>query len=143
MEAAFTAGFSLRQDLLLPVAAAACGKAARALAERLLQCSDDQLSSLRAAAGKDVLIIAGETEALPWVDGTVYLGRDPLAPRLLIPAMMQPDVAADVFERAIARQAVLLPPPWAVLIAPPRVFSAAYVTAIDRAHILRWLEPAA
>jgi hypothetical protein len=140
MQAVFTARFSPRQEVLVPVAAAACGMAARALAERLLRCKDEQLVTLRGAAGRDVLIVTGEAEALPWVDGAVYLGRDPLAPRLLIPAMMQPNIAPDAFERAIARHAAALTPPWAVLIDPPRVFSAAHASAMDRGYIQRWLE---
>lgn len=142
MQPAFPAGFSPRPDPLVPAAAAACGKVALALAKRLSQFGDDELASLRGAASRDVLIVTGDAEALPWVDGTVYLGRDPLAPRLLLPTTMQPDIAPDLFERAIARHAAALPPPWAVLIAPPRVFSAAHASVLDRAFIRRWLEAA-
>jgi hypothetical protein len=136
----FTVNFSPRLEPLAPVAAAASGSAARALVERLLRMDDEQLETLRGAAGRDVLIVTGETDALPWADGTVYLGRDPQAPRLLLPCALVPDIAPDVFERAIARHAASLPPPWAILTAPPRVFSAAPASLITRAYICRWLE---
>lgn len=142
MEASQAAGFSLRHEPLKPVAAAASGKVAFALAKRLLLLGDERLASLRGVAGRDVLIVTGEADALPWVDGAVYLGSDPLAPRLLIPATIRPDVAPDLFERAIARRAAPLPSPWAVLLAPPRVLSVAHVSVVDRGVIRDWLEAA-
>jgi hypothetical protein len=136
----FTVSFSPRAEPLAPAAAAASGSAAHALAERLLRMDDEQLETLRGAAARDVLIVTGETEALPWADGTVYLGRDMRAPRLLLPCTLQPDIAPDVFERAIARRAAALLPPWAILTAPPRMFSAAPASILNRAYIRRWLE---
>ena len=41
------------------------------------------------------VVVLGATEALPWVDGVNYLGRDPDAPRLLLPTMLRPAVAVD------------------------------------------------
>jgi hypothetical protein len=132
--------FVPRPDVLDPVAVVGLGPVARALARRLLRRGEEGLGALRGAAGDDVLVVLGAAEALPWVDGVNYLGRDPGAPRLLLPTMVRPAVAADAFERAIARHAAVLPSPWAVLPDARRVFSIAHADPIDRALLGRWLE---
>jgi hypothetical protein len=136
--------FSPRAEILDPVAVAGLGRAARALAGRLLRLADEQLRELRGAAGDDLLVVLGETSALPWADGVAYLGRDPDAPRLLVPTMVRPDIGLDVLERAIARRAATLPSklpgPWAVLVSPPQLFSVAHAAAIERDRLQAWLE---
>jgi hypothetical protein len=121
--------FVPRDNILEPIAVAGLRDAARALAHRLLALDDDQLRELRGAAGNAILIALGQTAALPWAAGVTYLGRDPDAPRLLVPTMLRPTVAFDVFERAIARHAAPLSAPWAV----------ASATAIERDEIVKWL----
>ena len=108
-----------------------------------MRLGDEPLHELRGAAGDDVLVVLGATEVLPWVDGVNYLGRDPDAPRLLLPTMVRPAIAADAFERAIARHAAALlgaSGPWAVLHDARRVFSIADAGPIDRDLLGRWLE---
>jgi hypothetical protein len=132
--------FSPRDDILDPAAVAGLGASARALAERLMLMSDDELRKLRGAAGKGILVVLGEASALPWADGVHYLGRDPGAPRLLVPTMLHPNIAMDLFEQTIARRVAGLPGPWAVLPSPPKVFSVADAAVIERDHVARWLE---
>jgi hypothetical protein len=133
-------GFFPREDLLEPVAAIALGAAARALADGLLRRSDEQLAALRGASGDGLLAVAGEGAVLPWADGVVYLGRDPAAPRLLLPTMLRPSAPLEAFERAIARRAAPESAPWAILASPPVVFSLAAARPIERSHLRRWLE---
>src|SRR5580658_513361 len=95
--------FSLRAKILDPVAVAGVGRPARALANRLLHLTDAQLRELRGAAGEDLLVVLGETSALPWADGVAYLGRDPDAPRLLVPTMVRPDISSRSCASATAR----------------------------------------
>jgi hypothetical protein len=132
--------FVPRADILDPIAVVALGRVAGALARRLLRLGDEPLHGLRGAAGDDVLLVLGATEALPWVDGVNYLGRDPAAPRLLLPTMLRPAIAADVFERAIERHVGRLPSPWALLHDARLVFSAAHAGPIDRDVLGRWAE---
>jgi hypothetical protein len=131
--------FVPRADSLDPVAVIGAGPVSRALAERLLRLPDTRLAALRGVAGDGVIALSGDAAVLPWVDGVVYLGRDAGAPRLLLPTMLRPAVAADVFERAIARHAGQLASPWAVIVSPPRVISLAAALPVERAHVLRWL----
>jgi hypothetical protein len=132
--------FSPRDEILDPIAVAGIGAAAFALARRLLALEDDRLRELRGAAGDGILIALGETASLPWAEGVIYLGREPDAPRLLVPTMLRPGIAADVFERAIARHVAPLPGPWVILASPPSVFSVADASAIDRDKLLKWLD---
>jgi MoxR-vWA-beta-propeller ternary system domain bpX5 len=132
--------FVPRPDVLDPIAVVGLGRVAGALARRLLQLEDEPLHGLRGAAGDDLVVVLGAVEALPWVDGVNYLGRDPSAPRLLLPTMLRPAVAADVFERAVARHAAALPSPWAVLPHARRIFSGVHAGPIDRDLLGRWSE---
>jgi hypothetical protein len=132
--------FSQREDCLDPAAVVGLGPIACALAERLMLLSDGRLGRLRGSAGNGITVVLGEAQDLPWADGVTYLGRDPAAPRLLVPCMLHPNIAMDVFERAVAHCAAALPGPWAVLATPPRLFSVADAAIINRGHLAQWLE---
>jgi hypothetical protein len=131
--------FVPREQPLTPAAAAAVGPVARRLAERLLAAADSQLGSLRAVASRDVLLLVGEAESLPWVDGIAYLGYDPGAPRLLLPTALQPDVPADLFERALFRRLADAPGPLAVLSSPRLLVQAASARRLERRLLEQWL----
>jgi len=120
------------------VAVSGIGEVARRLAQRLLQLSNTDLSALRGVVGSEVLIVLGPATSLPWVDGVAYLGHDPAAPRLLLPTMLRPTVATDIFERAVLRRAPG-PGPLAVLwAAVPRIVSVAEALPIDHDRLLAW-----
>ena len=108
-----------RPEPLESLAVVAFDGAARSLARRVLEASDDRLSRLRAAGGTAAcaLLILGVADDLPWADGAVYLGKDPEAPSLLLPTMLRPDMPLPLVERAVLRQSagmqgpiVYLPP---------------------------------
>ncbi len=86
---------------LSALAVAGVGPVALALARRALASDDAGLSAWRGVAGAGVLVLLGDTERLPWVDGAVYLGRDAAAPALLLPCNLAPDVAPALLERAL------------------------------------------
>ena len=61
-----------------------------------------RLSGVWARAGRElVVVLMGEAEQLPWVEGVVYLGRDPLAPQLLLPTLRIPKVPLEVYAAAV------------------------------------------
>jgi hypothetical protein len=132
--------FLPRDDVLEPLAVVGMGPVARALAERLLQHSDGHLHGLRGVAGDGLLVVLGTSETLPWVDGVSYLGRDPSAPRLLVPTMLRLAVAMDVFEGAMLGHESPLRPPLAVVVSPRRVFSVADALPISRDRLRGWME---
>jgi hypothetical protein len=90
---------------LSALAVAGVGPVALALARRALASDDAGLSAWRGVAGAGVLVLLGDAERLPWVDGAVYLGRDAAAPALLLPCNLAPDVAPALLERALLARA--------------------------------------
>lgn len=132
-DARIAIAFRPRARPLAPVAAAARGAVAHALAKRLLERDDEALAALRGAAARGLVIVLGEGEALPWVDGIVYLGHDPAAPSLLLPTALEPDVPAPLFERAVLARG--LAAPVAVLIDPRALISVAGARPIERRRL--------
>jgi hypothetical protein len=129
--------FHPRAAPLAPLGATARGPAARALAERLLARDDDALAALSGVASPDRLIVLGPADALPWVDGVVYLGRDPQAPALLLPTALAPDAPPALLERAVLARVSAAPV--AVLADPPALASLAAARPLDRARLCAWL----
>jgi hypothetical protein len=130
-----------RDPALAPVAVAAVGDRARALARRLLR--DDlplPLDRLRGAATDEALVVLGEAADLPWVDGAVYLGKDLKAGSLLVPTTMVPSVPLDALERALLGRFADVAAPVVVLPAPGLVFSAAPALPLSRDRIALWLK---
>src|SRR5690349_16891045 len=96
---------------LEPAAVVAQGEADRRLAARLLSLNDEGLSRLQGVSGTGLLLILGAADELPWVDGAIYLGRDPAAPALLLPTNLEPNLPVSLLQRAFQmRDPDLLPP---------------------------------
>ncbi|RYX80960.1 hypothetical protein EON83_26145 [bacterium] len=130
-----------RVEPLEPTAVAATGDAARALAKRLLELSDDELKRLRGVSWEDGLALEGESAALPWVDGAFYLGHDAQAPRLLLPCALEPDAPLDLWARAFERQLKdELVSPLVVLPNQSLAVSLAGARAIERSVVESWLQ---
>lgn len=124
-----------------PVGVAARGEAARSLARRLLARDDEALARLNGVAARDLLVVLGDSADLPWVDGAVYLGREPGAPTLLLPTTREPSLPLPLVESAFARAADA-PPPLAVLLDPPLLASAHAARPILRTILQSWLDRA-
>jgi hypothetical protein len=135
--------WAAREPPLPPVAVAAEGEAALALARRLLDRDDAALARLRGVAGDRLLIVLAAAQDLPWVDGASYLGRDPAAPALLLPTLDAPQVHPALLERALLAKAAGKPPPLAVLLAPPRAVPLGEARGLSRDRLAAWLSAAA
>lgn len=122
---------------LEPVAVAAVGPAARALARRLLLRPAEVVERLSGVTGPDLLLLLGEE--LPWTDGAVYLGRDPAAPTLLLPTTLAPSVPIALLERRLARAFREVPPPVAVLPQFGILASAEAARAVSPEVLRAWL----
>lgn len=102
-------------------AAVAWGATARALHQRLLKLEPAQCEGLSATAGRDLLVVVGRADALPWVDGIAYAGPSEAAPGLWLPVLEEPDRPIDLVARALQRRhpqrqpLLLWPQPEAVL----------------------------
>ncbi len=130
-----------REPPLAPVAVGAFGVVASSLRARLLAESDAALSALRGVAGEGAIVVVGASEALPWVDGARWLGRDLAAPSLLLPTSERPSVDAGLFERALLRGEHGASP-LAVFASGGSIAVLSFTEArpVSRAVLLRWGE---
>ena len=101
----FKTNWIARDTPLLPTAVAAHGPASLRLAHRLLQLSDESLSQLEGVAGRQLILIQGAGEQLPWADGVQYLGVDPAAPFLLLPTNYRPSLPEAFLQKALLKKA--------------------------------------
>ncbi len=138
MTAALKVGWQDREPPLPPVAVCATGDAAVQLGRRLLREDPTVLSDLVGVGGPGLLCVAGSPDRLPWVDGVVYLGRDPAAPGVLLPTTMVPDVPVGLLARALLRK--VEEHPIVVLPRDRRVFTMASARPLDRDLLEAWLE---
>jgi hypothetical protein len=97
------------------------------------------LEALRGLGAQSSLLIFGDAEALPWVDGAVYLGRHPEAPRLLVPTALVPDVPYGLLERALFGRRPEAREPSALLLDPMRLVDASSPHPFDVASLEQWL----
>lgn len=102
--------FAPREVALEPTCVVAFGGVARALARRLLSTDDDaRLARLRGVASDDAIALLGDADALPFVDGVVYLGVEADVASLLLPTTQAPSVRARLLASALEERGVALP----------------------------------
>jgi hypothetical protein len=130
-----------RLEPLAALAVAGVGAVALALARRALGADDQQLAAWSGVAGSGVLVLLGETDSLPWVDGAVYLGRDGAAPSLLLPCALAPEVAPALLERALVTQAAA-GTPLAVLPRSALLIPLGSARPVARETLAAWLKAA-
>lgn len=124
---------------LMPVAVAGRGETSLRLARRLLQLDDESLGQLEGVAGRQVIVVQGRSDLLPWVDGVQYLGVDAVAPSVLFPTNYQPSLPQELLASAfrIKLQAVgsiaVLPDP--LLLVPM-----GNAQPVSRRTLAQWLE---
>lgn len=128
-----------REPPLIPQAVAAWGQPALELAARLLSRHPETLARLSGIASTGCLVLVGEAEDLPWVDGVIYLGRSVEAPRLLLPTTLRPAVPEDLFERAVVARESALRPPIVVLPGLGALFSLVAARPVDAGVLRAWL----
>lgn len=138
MSGPFKLHFGARDEPLVPTAAAVPREAARALVERWRR-APSEMASLRAAASPSTLFFFGDADVLPWVDGVVYLGHDPAAPRLLVPTALAPNLPFSLVERALLQRTPQARPPCALLLDPLRLVDVSSPASVDVASVDRWL----
>jgi hypothetical protein len=85
-----------------PQAAVAWGEAARRLHARLLLIPEEQAARLQVTANRDVLVVSGVADDLPWVDGVEYAVADERAPGLWLSTSWEPNVPTDLLGQALS-----------------------------------------
>jgi len=137
--ASFEVTWKPREIALTPVAVAARGEAARRLAHRLLRSNDEALEQLQGVAGKDLIVIQGKEELLPWVEGAEYLGSDSQARGLLLPTIYEPDLPLALVTRALQSR-LRVAGISAVLVNPLILVPLREARPVHRASLSAWLE---
>lgn len=125
-----------RNIVLEPCALIAFDIAAISLAEKLLTFDDERLQSFQAVGGKQMILLAGTSENLPWTDGTIYLGRDARMPAALLPTTLEPNIPLELFDRALKTKFERLAP-FAVL--PEKIISFRTAKTLSRVTLEIWL----
>ncbi len=121
---------------LSPCGAVALGAVATRLARYLSKCPQERLDRLQGVAGTELIAILGTANDLPWVEGIRYLGKDSLAPGLLLPCNRKPILSVGLLAAAINRQET----PLALLDKPGRLIPLIQARPIERSLLLSWLE---
>ena len=124
----------------MPCGVAVRDHAARILARRLLTRPSEELARLQGVHAPGLLLVLGEARDLPWVDGSVYLGREAGANRLLIPTTLACSLSLSLLERALCRQVEAWQLPLALLPAWNRIISLGAARVIAPETLTRWLE---
>ena len=94
--------------------------------------------SWKGVATSDTIVLLGEAESLPWVDGVSYLGSDERAPHLLLPTNREPSVPADLLQQALTDQS-RFPAPLAFIEASNTVVSLSEARELSRDALRSWL----
>jgi hypothetical protein len=101
-----------RPEALAAAGMVTTGAATQRLLALLKLAGEDALTRLSIVATRDLLVLLGANDDLPWVDGARYCAPDPLVQALWLPTTMKPALPVDLLRRsAIARvgeRAVLL-----------------------------------
>jgi len=103
-----------RAHSLAPTGVVAGGAVAQALVRALKGRDAASLQDLSAVATATLLVLRGDAERLPWVDGVRYCAPDPDAPGLWLPTWLAPtqppDLVLDVLRRRAGHASLLLWP---------------------------------
>lgn len=126
-----------RNRPLQPLIVAGRGTIACGLLNKCLRFSDEQLQHYQGVATDDVVLIKSN-EALPWIQGATFLGRDDLAPHLYVPTNLQTDISIALLDKAIYRK--LGAAPVAVLPRYSALLPLTELLTLDRRVIAAWLE---
>lgn len=109
-----------RSEGLLPQGAFAWRGAVAALHGRLCKMDMVQRARLSATATRDLLVVTGEPNDLPWAEGLAYITQSAHYPSLWLPTCHAPDAPHDLIAKALieryGRQPLLLWPDPAIAI---------------------------
>ncbi|MDC8757857.1 hypothetical protein [Janthinobacterium fluminis] len=125
-----------RTTALTPAGLVALAPLAPALLSLLRQRSAEQLQRLSVVATRDLLVVFGANDMLPWIDGARYCAPDPDARNLWMPTHLAPVLPADLVQSNLIERAGSSP----VLLwnAPEQILPLAHAQALT-SSLLDWL----
>jgi hypothetical protein len=93
-----------RTDSLAPAGVVASGPCIPALLRALRQRNTDNLRALTVASTRELLVVLGPAECLPWVDGVGYCAPAPGVPGLWLPTRLMPDMPVELLHTGLQRR---------------------------------------
>ncbi|MBI3229069.1 MAG: hypothetical protein HYZ45_02440 [Burkholderiales bacterium] len=104
---AWTPRWQARDEALTAAGMLAQGAKAHALLARLQQLASagNSLTQFRVLLWRDMLLLLGAADQLPWLDGARYCAPCPQAPALWLPTHLVPDMAGDLLQTALLARA--------------------------------------
>ncbi|MES3025186.1 MAG: hypothetical protein V4857_26730 [Pseudomonadota bacterium] len=115
----------------------AAGAVARRVLLALRGYTDEHLQSLSMVATRDLLVVLGANDALPWVDGVRYCAPDPLARGLWLPTHQAPQLPLDLVQANLVARGARIP--MLLWNEPEQVLPLDAPTVLNQA-VLAWLE---
>jgi hypothetical protein len=101
-----------RPEALRAAGMVTTGEATRALLAQLKLASEEAMARLSLVATRDLLVVLGAADDLPWVDGARYCAPDPAVQTLWLPTTVAPLLPPDLLRRSagarVGERAVLL-----------------------------------
>jgi hypothetical protein len=94
-----------RSEALQPSGMVTAGAVTGRLLARLRTRDEPSLARLSVVATRDLLVLLGAADDLPWVNGARYCAPDPSAHGLWVPTNMTPALPADLIRRSAAARA--------------------------------------
>lgn len=93
-----------RTDRPAPAGLVAAGPPMRALLAELRRRDANAVRDLLLSATRDLLVLLGPAERLPWIDGVRYCAPAPGVPGLWLPTRTAPDMPAELLHAALQRR---------------------------------------
>jgi len=94
-----------RSEALAPAGMVTAGTVTRRLQTRLSALDGPALARLSVVATRDLLVLMGAADDLPWVNGARYCAPEPAAHSLWVPTNMAPVLPADLIRRSMTGRA--------------------------------------
>jgi hypothetical protein len=98
-----------RDAALTPAGLVAPAALVPALLALLRRRETTSLAALSVVATRDLLVLLGTADALPWLDGARYCAPDPQAGNLWTPTHLMPSLPADLVQNNLIERAASSP----------------------------------
>ena len=94
---------------LEPAGLVAVGQVARQLLLRLQEMQDHELHQLSIVTTRNLLVLIGSGDKLPWLEGARYCAPDPIARELWLPTHIAPNLPSDLLQANLATRLKRMP----------------------------------
>lgn len=92
-----------------PTGLVATGSVAQRLLEHLNALPENDLYLFSVVATRDLLLLIGPSDKLPWIDGVRYCAPDPVAWSLWLPTHTHPQTPIDLVQSAVTARVKRMP----------------------------------